>query len=1401
MPFFNVRFLGITLLVVLLAAGGVFGWRYYQGRPDTLLQSAKDYYAKAEKAREAKDTANAKANYEKGQTAIEQFLANPKAMGENTARASEAQLLRYKIMRPLARIVDSEAADNPEQKRKALAIHDEAFRAGERAAAIDSNNVEAQAAVLEDHFRRNDFKGAYPYARALIDSRDKIPAEVAQRDDMNSDILGAYYVLTLRDLEENHPDEALKHLDQSREQEERWAASHPGSSQGIPRWRAALLEVQALQQKIDLLRKQTGSSRPGAGSPREDARKTEERLNAAMQKYVDRARNELKATIPAGEGKPEMPTLALLSETNCNGLIELLLMSLRTADGFAAVQDRSELLLDVCEKLGSATGAQPYIYRDAVHGATQLRVVNGSLQPADKRLKPEEMAKAQERVVTINDAVLKNGGTIDPLAYLEMSKVAMAEKDGRARALGYANKGLEVARLMGLTVADRRVVELHAQAAWLLLLDHKVKEADEHLADVAKNQRLVPNVSYMQGLGAVLDGRLEEGVKKLKEAQKSPRLQDALPLLLGLAHAYMGMGQTENAVPVLEKIHTIYKQQQAKNRDDEPWINTWLPTLQHVNVALLKDHLALSLSATDQRDAVAHFQKAKDAFNELKGTYVAEEAISAMIDYQVARLRVLEARQPGSLDGDVIRKDIQQMVKDLPAGSRDDPRLLWSQVNVILSQRVMDPATVAAALVAPLGAPTDLAVRLGEVGRIRAGYNFETVKAEEFLTQAAAKQPDSLTLQLAWVRWLLNNRRPAEALAKLSELENKALKEEDRRRLKAFRAQVMLASGQSQEAGKILKDLRENAGDDLSYLDLWVEELLRSGDVKQAEDVVKNVLSKHDQSGLAFFSQGQVRQAAGDFAQAIQSYQRSMEFAQYKTASQGGLLSCVLGIASGPAGKPEKANPQAAFDEAKRLRKEHPADPTILLAYAITARLMDEVYGDAGMEGALADLLKVYKEQQPAHLTSASFVAAQQWIAAGRPDRARQELKAFPGHLPSLAQATRLAINDGDWAEVEADIKRMKQLQPNAKDLSLWEASLDEARGRTTEAKKIYEQFVKEGAIGQGYLGLARLHEHAKEYKEALELIKKWRKEQPDEVNGAVATVRVLCRDGQAAEGVKEADAFVKGQLARLRQDAEEQDRKNPPKDKDEAERRAKARAASLVAVEMLLDREMYAAFQGAKAWPEAEKWLTERIGPLVEKLPEANRKAARLNLKMMLGTAYMEEGRLKKENSPERAKFMDLALRQYDEVWQALPGDLIAGNNLAWLLVKEKKEGPRALALVEEVRKGKYSQKPISAERLPLEFLDTLGVVYGLNGQKQEALNLFKDAMQQYANEPRIVMHLAQAQKALGMKLDAFATYKKTIDLADERAKTTPDPDRKAALTQLIDEARAEQQKLNVLQ
>jgi hypothetical protein len=1383
LPIVNLRFLAVSLVVVcvVLLAGG--GWLWWKGRPDSLYQSAEDYYREGQRLyggddlhkKSDQDLEKCRSAYERARTLIDQF----RERAPQDPRLAKANVLRYKVLMPLARVVEvqEQRKRTPPAERQAASIKEEAFRSGPDALKADDKDVEALAIVVEDHFRRNDFDGAYPYARALIDN---LPADLSSVDleNFNDYVIGAYYVVALKDLKNGRPEQALRDMELSLALERPRADGRPTA----PRWRAVAVEVEALQK----IAAQSAKHPP-------EARAAEERLKALLAQSVERARSELRETVPAADDRPETPALAALSLTNTTGLVEVLLASVGSADSRAAVTDRADVLLTVCEELAGTPKAAGHVYHEAVRGARGLTQINDRL-PAANRLEPGERIQAHERALAINDAVLKNGGPGDPSAYLAMSLTAQQAQNDRPRALTLARRGLEIAAERHLKPDDPRLLELRKQVAWLLLLDHKVSEAEEQLAPLAKYKPLGPDIAYMRGLGAILDGRLEEGVRQLSEARKSPRYRDAVPLLLGLAHAYTGLGQPENALAPLQELYRIRKTQEVKDRDDLAWANVWQPTLDHASLSLLDCYLTLALRAARPTESPA-YREAQKHSKELQGTSLGDDAALALLNFDLARLRSLVAKDPDGLEVDPLRKEIDKRIDQLQKTSPNDPRVLWAEVSFILTRHETNPAVVGAAVGATLGAPTDVAARLGETGRYHAGSAWQWQKAEQRIMQAAARQKGSLPVQLTWVRWLVDSGRTEDALAKLSELEDKAAGDKERRQVQTARARLLLAAGQKDKAAGIIEALRKD-GEDVNAQLLYALEVLLNGKPDEARQVLERVLSRPEQSGLYHFYQGLKRQADGDFAQAIASYERSLQFTQLKAWSQAALVACVAGIADGPPGKPEKADPEAAFQEARRLKATHPRDPAVLLAYAVAARAMDAIYGSDGMEGALSDLVKILAEDK-ATAAQGPFVAAQQWVAAGRPDVARRVLRDNRRHPPSLVLATRLAVADEDWAEAAGDLEALAALAPDAIDLPLWRAALHEARGEVREAKELYARFAQDHPdMSAGYLAMARVHERAKEYKEARTWVERWRGKMPDDRDGLRANVRVLAEDGQVAEATKAAEVYVKGQLRKAQEAREAWEAKNPIAEKDED--RARRRAALLDGLEASLVVDVASAFQQAGAYAEAEKWLSERALPLLDKLPEGTRKGNRVGLKLVRGTLYMEQGRRLKEGSPERAQFMDRAIQEYDEVYREVPGHLVAGNNLAWLLVTEKNQPARAVAVVEEVRKGKYSRQPVSPERLPLEFLDTIGVVYRAANMNQEALTLFKEAVRQrYAQEPRLLMHLALAQAALGLKSDALATFRAVVSLADRQANATADPERKARLVKLSADAQLEQKRL----
>ena len=389
--------------------------------------------------------------------------------------------------------------------------------------------------------------------------------------------------------------------------------------------------------------------------------------------------------------------------------------------------------------------------REAVRGAARLALVNAEL-PAGLRLTPREMGKVQEQILAVNDAVLDKGGSIDPTAYLAMATAASSGQPANpARALELTLKGIKATESQNLPESDPRqqgLLDLRLEAAWLLLLDHKVAEAEEHLAVVEKHGQSKNDVALYRGLGAVLDGRLEQGVQFLTKARTAARYKESLPLLLGLSHAYLGQGQLENALPVLEELYKIRKGEEPKNREDQVWLSIWQPKLTDASLNILKCQLGLALGATKPRDVAELERRANEYYRDLKTTYLGGDATAVLLNYKLARLQQTQARDPEGLQADTLRQEIQEIMESVGAADRNDPRLLWTEINVILSEKEQNPAAIGAAIAGPFGAPTDMAVRLGELGRLRAGLAWQWQKAEQRLMQAAAAQKDRLPIQL-----------------------------------------------------------------------------------------------------------------------------------------------------------------------------------------------------------------------------------------------------------------------------------------------------------------------------------------------------------------------------------------------------------------------------------------------------------------------------------------------------------------------------------------------------------------------------------------------------------------------------------------------------------------------------
>ena len=287
----------------------------------------------------------------------------------------------------------------------------------------------------------------------------------------------------------------------------------------------------------------------------------------------------------------------------------------------------------------------------------------------------------------------------------------------------------------------------------------------------------------------------------------------------------------------------------------------------------------------------------------------------------------------------------------------------------------------------------------------------------------------------------------------------------------------------------------------------------------------------------------------------------------------------------------------------------------------------------------------------------------------------------------------------------------------------------------------------------------------------ASEVVKRWRKEQPDNTAAAQAEVRLLAEGKELAQARKLADTFIDEQIARERKRL---DSEKPKADAD-AEKVEKARQLRLDQTRLNLQLQMILALMRGKAWSEAETWMNQ----LLAKHPDNQA------MLLLLGDTYVSQSMWEK------------ARPVYEKVLAKDKTHAAAGNNLAWILAKHFNNAPEALRIAQELRKGRFSHKPISGDRLRPEFLDTLGVIYtkmNKGSLYREMRDVFEAARQRYPHDPRMFMYLGHAYAGMGETDRAEQLYASAVGIARKSGRQYLSPEK---CQEVIVEVEAAQKKL----
>jgi predicted Zn-dependent protease len=135
-----------------------------------------------------------------------------------------------------------------------------------------------------------------------------------------------------------------------------------------------------------------------------------------------------------------------------------------------------------------------------------------------------------------------------------------------------------------------------------------------------------------------------------------------------------------------------------------------------------------------------------------------------------------------------------------------------------------------------------------------------------------------------------------------------------------------------------------------------------------------------------------------------------------------------------------------------------------------------------------------------------------------------------------------------------------------------------------------------------------------------------------------------------------------------------------------------------------------------------------------------------------------------------------EAAEKVYRDLIRDDPGNVLARNNLAWLLVCQKKRIPDALTLMEEAIARAGPQPTL---------LDTQALVFLEAGKTKEAVRLFESLVFESPEKPGYYFHLAQAHTANHDRQDARRALMRALSLGLKEK--TLHPLERPALEQLL--------------
>ena len=611
-------------------------------------------------------------------------------------------------------------------------------------------------------------------------------------------------------------------------------------------------------------------------------------------------------------------------------------------------------------------------------------------------------------------------------------------------------------------------------------------------------------------------------------------------------------------------------------------------------------------------------------------------------------------------------------------------------------------------------------------------------RAEERIRQFLRTNPASKGGKLYWAQWLMQTKRVREAADYLRDPRNFPDQDPVVTRLLAG---ALVQSGEREEAKKILGSLPADP-----LVDLILVQAAASKEA--AEKDLQSAIGRYENNGLLRVYDAANKLNQGKFEEAAREFQAAGEYAQVRAVARTGLLRALVAFAG--------ADPKKAAPFIGQLITDTPDDTGLYHASALASLYLDNVgepgdnWGTKNTMYAAVNRWQQLEAKAGTPATTIGMTKVNYHLFAGNPALARQEglrtLGQNPKDVPTLlflAESYLTPGADQDLGKAKEFIdKAHAEAKADNPAPSLLEGALLETKGDWDGAAKLYERLTTQYADHpMPYARRIACAVALQKKGEALLWANKWVQKMPDNPAAALEQVAQLATDGAMDDAKARADEYVEKQVKAVKAEAEAT---KPPPAADAVEKAlagARAQATLQTAV----------TFFQAKKVDEAKARVTAVLKAAPDSAPAL----------MMAGNLAMAQQDWKTAEEVYRKRLQQDAR------------DYVAANNLAWMLAAQMNNPKEAYKLVTEVRAGK-GDKPIAANRLPADFLDTLGLVYvKLNDQEKvaEMRETFEAAVNRYPTDPRMHLFLGQAYAMSGEKAKASTSLDAAVRLATDSA------------------------------